>query len=118
MEVMGSFKKDFKKGGKSTKNGGNQPGGMGGDNFINSVIYVQHTRGSSLAKALREEEEAMDKITGYKYKYLKEQETPWRVCSTDPIHGLEQTVPGRIVYSVRQNRATPNMKTRAAEKGM
>ena len=46
-EEMGSFKKNFKRGGKS--NGGKQPEGMGGDNRIKSVIYVQHTRGSSLA---------------------------------------------------------------------
>ena len=45
--------------------------GVGGKDRIKSVIYVQHTRGSNLAKALREEEEAMDKLTGYKLKVVE-----------------------------------------------
>ena len=49
-EEMGSFK-NFKRGGKS--NGGKQTEGVGGNDRIKSVIYVQHTTGSSLDKTLR-----------------------------------------------------------------
>ena len=54
-EEMGSFK-NIKRGGKSSQtksNGGNQTDGRGGEDRIKSVIYVQHTRGRNLAKALR-----------------------------------------------------------------
>ena len=72
-EEMGSFK-NIKRGGKlslTKPNDGNQAEGVGGKDRIKSVIYVQHTRGSNLAKALREEEEAVDKITGYKLKIVE-----------------------------------------------
>ena len=53
-------KEEMGEGGKVAKEGG------GGN--ITSVLYVQHTRGTQLAKELREKEELLEKLTGYRLK--------------------------------------------------
>jgi hypothetical protein len=58
------------KGGKFQRVGNSKEGNKGGNN-IKSVVYVQHTLGSSLAKALREEEEIIENATGYKLKIVE-----------------------------------------------
>ena len=44
---------------------------VGGNNNIKSVIFVQQTRGSGLAKKMREEEEMLEKLTGYRLKVVE-----------------------------------------------
>ena len=63
-EDLGKFKKGFKKG-EGFQMGKNSEG-RGGGNNIESVIYVQHTRESKLARKMREEGEMLERLTGYK----------------------------------------------------
>ena len=65
-EDLGKFKKEFKKGEGFQK--GEHSEGRGGENNIKSVIYVQHTIERKLARKMREEEEMLERLTGYTYR--------------------------------------------------
>ena len=56
--------------GGANKKGNNTEQGKKKNN-VKSVIFVPHTQGSKLAKALREEEEMMERITGYRLKIVE-----------------------------------------------
>ena len=66
---IGKFKtgKGFTMEGKTEKTRNKQVG----SNTTKSVVYVQQTRGSNLAKKMREEEEMLEKLTGYRLKVVE-----------------------------------------------
>ena len=72
-------------------------------NKIKAVMFIPYTKHSELAQRMRESEEKMESMTGYRLKIVQ---SLW-TCYTSLTLGLETTVVGLDAYYVRQK----SMKT-------
>ena len=85
---------------------------------VKAVMFVPYTAHSELALRLRESEEKMESLTGYRIKIVERGGTKLLTSYTSPIPGQARTVVEMAAYSVSQEKKRAERTSKTAGRGI